>query len=272
MTLRRVERAVEKLAAQSVAERRARFDPRRAEIIVAGAVILEAAMRHLAIDSVVAVDTGLRNGILVDLARRSPAAAAAAAASRAAAARAVARRFNFDEAHARQTARLALDLFDQLPALHGLPASARGLLEAAALLHDVGHAVSPTRHHKHTFYLVSSADIPGFSDRERLLVALVGRYHRRSAPERHRPDLEELPAGEFRLVRRLVALLRIADALDRSHHQPVVTLRAATRDGVVKVLARTRGAVDLELWDVAREAPLFRTVFGKRLEVERARR
>ncbi|WP_242336337.1 MULTISPECIES: Ppx/GppA phosphatase family protein [Anaeromyxobacter] len=272
MTLRDVKRAVEELASDSIAERRRRFEPRRAEIIVAGAVILEAAMRHLGLDSIAAVDTGLRNGILVDLARRSPAAVAAAQASRAAAALAFGRRFNFDEGHARQTARLALDLFDQLAELHALPASARGLLEAAALLHDVGHAVSPTRHHKHTFYLVSSADIPGLSDRERLLVALVARYHRRSPPERHRPDLEDLPAGEFRLVRRLVALLRVADALDRSHHQPVVSVRAARKNGVVRVLARTRGPVDLELWDVAREASLFRAVFHASIHVERARR
>jgi exopolyphosphatase/guanosine-5'-triphosphate,3'-diphosphate pyrophosphatase len=272
MTLRSMRRAAEKLAGQSIAERREQFEPRRAEIIVAGAVILEGAMRHLGLESILAVDTGLRNGILLDLARRSPAAAAAAAAGRAAAALAFGRRFNFDEVHARHTARLALDLFDQLAELHRLPASARGILEAAALLHDVGHAVSPTRHHKHTFYLVSSADIPGFSDRERLLVALVARYHRRSAPERHRPDLEDLPAGEFRLVRRLVALLRIADALDRSHHQPIVNIRTAKKNGVVNVLARARGPVDLELWDVAREAPLFRKVFGTRIHVERARR
>lgn len=272
MTRRRVERTVERLAAQTPGERRRRFEPRRAEIIVAGAVILEAAMRHLRLSSLVAVDTGLRNGILVDLVRRSPAAVAAAAASRAAAAIAFGRRFNFDEGHALHTARLALELFDQLPRVHGLPPSARGLLEAAALVHDVGHAVSPTRHHKHTFYLVSSADIPGFSDRERLLVALVARYHRRSPPERNRPDLEELSSGEFRVVRRLVGLLRVADALDRSHHQPVAGVRASVRDGVVDVLTRTRGPVDLELWDVAREAPLFRATFGKRLEVGRARR
>jgi exopolyphosphatase/guanosine-5'-triphosphate,3'-diphosphate pyrophosphatase len=272
MTLRKVERAVEDMAAMTLAERRRSFEPRRAEIIVAGAVILEAAMRQLGLESVVAVDTGLRNGILLDLARRTPAAAAAAAAGRSAAAVALGRRFGFDERHARQSAELAVSLFDQLAALHRLPASARSVLEAAALLHDVGHAVSPSRHHKHTFYLVSNADIPGFSDEERRLVALVARYHRRSVPERHRPDLEALSAPDFRLVRRLVALLRVADALDRSHGQPVVALRASWRDGAVRVVARTRGPVDLELWDVAREAPFFRAVFNKRLSIEPARR
>jgi exopolyphosphatase/guanosine-5'-triphosphate,3'-diphosphate pyrophosphatase len=272
MTLRKVERAVDDMAAMSLAERRRCFEPRRAEIIVAGGVILEAAMRQLGLGSIVAVDTGLRNGILLDLARRSPAAAAAVAAGRSAAAIALGRRFGFDEPHARKSAELAVSLFDQLAGLHRLPASARSILEAAALLHDVGHAVSPNRHHRHTFYLVSNADIPGFSDEERRLVALVARYHRRSAPERGRPDLEALSATDLRLVRRLVAILRVADALDRSHHQPVVDLRAAWRDGAVRVAAHARGPMDLELWDVAREAPLFRAVYGKRLVVEAVRR
>jgi exopolyphosphatase/guanosine-5'-triphosphate,3'-diphosphate pyrophosphatase len=269
LTLRKVERAVEEMADLSLGERRRRYEPRRAEIIVAGAVILEAAMRHLSLEAVVAVDTGLRNGILLDLARRSPGAAAAAAADRAHAVLALGRRFGFDEKHAIQTARLSLALFDQLAGIHALPASARGLLEAAALLHDVGHAVSPNRHHKHTYYLVSNADIPGFSDRERLLVALVARYHRRSAPDRNRPDLADLPLSDFRLVRRLVGLLRVADALDRSHHQPVHDVRGISRNGVVRVRANARAALDLELWDVAREAALFRAIFGHRLEVER---
>ena len=267
LTRRRLERTVAELAGMTLAERRRRFEPRRAEIVVAGAVILEAAMRHLGLDTVVAVDTGLRNGVLRDLMRRSPAAAAAAAEGRTDAVVALGRRFGFDERHARQVARLALDLFDQLAAVHRLPASARGLLEAAALLHDVGHAVSPQRHHKHTFYLVANADVPGFSDQERLLVALVARYHRRTPPEAGRPDLEELTAGELRLVRRLVALLRVADALDRSHHQPVAAIRAVLRDGVVRVAARARGPVDLELWDVAREAAYFRQAIGRRVEV-----
>lgn len=267
LTRRRLEKLVKELAGLTLAERRRRFEPRRAEIIVAGAVILEAAMRHLGLEAVVAVDTGLRNGVLRDLARRTPAAAEAVAAQRTRSAAAVGRRFGFDERHARQVARLALQLFDQLAGLHGLPASARSVLEAGALLHDVGHAVSPQRHHKHTFYLVQNADIAGFSDQERHLVALVARYHRRTPPERGRPDLEDLRPGELRQLRRMVALLRVADALDRSHHQPVLDLRAAARGRAVRVVARTHGPIDLELWDVAREAAWFRAAMGRRLEV-----
>ena len=272
LTLRRLERMVDRLAGLSLAERRRQFEPRRAEIIVAGAVILEACMRHLRLEAISAVGTGLRNGVLRDLARRSPAAVAAAAEGRTEAVLALGHRFGFDERHARQVARLALALFDQLAGLHRLPASARGLLEAAALLHDVGHAVSPQRHHKHTFYLVANADVAGFADQERQIVALVARYHRRTPPEAGRPDLKGLAPGQVLLVRRLVALLRVADALDRSHAQSVQAVRAAVLDGRVRVVARTRAAIDLELWDVAREAGFFRQALGRRLEVVASKR
>jgi exopolyphosphatase/guanosine-5'-triphosphate,3'-diphosphate pyrophosphatase len=271
MTLRQVSRTVEDLADTTLSERRRRFEPRRAEIIVAGAVILEAAMRRVGVRAIVAVDTGLRNGVLRDLLRRTPAALAAAELDRSRAALDLGRRFAFDEPHAVQVARLALALYDRLARIHGLPASSRPLLEAAAILHDLGHAVSPNRHHKHTFYIVSNSDVPGFTDRERELVALVARYHRRSAPDRTRADLEHLSGDALRTVRRLVAILRIADALDRSHHQPVEGLRAELRRGLVRVVARARGPLDLELWDVAREAGLFRQVFGRKLEVVKGR-
>jgi exopolyphosphatase/guanosine-5'-triphosphate,3'-diphosphate pyrophosphatase len=104
------------------------------------------------------------------------------------------------------------------------------------------------------------------------MVALIARYHRRSPPERGRPDLEALSAAELRLLRRLVALLRIADALDRSHHQPVEGLRASARPGLVQVSARARGDIDLELWDVEREAAWFRRAMGRRIAVQASRR
>lgn len=257
-----VARAVDDLAAMSLAERRHRLDPKRAEIIVAGAAVLEAAMRHLGVGSITAVGTGLRNGILVELSRRDEGRRDGESTE---ALLALGRRFQFDEPHAQQVARLALVLYDRLARLHALPPVARRLLHAAALLHDVGHAVSPASHHKHTYYLVANADLPGFSDRERELVALVARYHRRSHPGRNRRDLERLSAGELGLLRKLVAILRVADALDRSHQQPVRDVRAEVRRGAVDVRVAARGPLDLELWDAAREAALFQRVFKKRL-------
>jgi exopolyphosphatase / guanosine-5'-triphosphate,3'-diphosphate pyrophosphatase len=259
-----ITRAVEGLASMSVAERRKHFDPRRAEIVVAGIVVLEAAMRHLGLASISAVGTGLRNGILVELSRSGQRVENGTSAE---AVLALGRRFRFDEGHAAQVARLSLDLYDRLERVHRLPRPARPLLEAAALLHDVGHAVSPQAHHKHTYYLVSNADLPGFSERERELVALVARYHRRSAPTRRRGDLEELSAAELTLVRKLVAILRVADALDRSHQQPVRAVRVEVGKRAIALRLAARGPLELELWDAAREASLFQRVFARRLVI-----
>ncbi len=264
-TGKEIAKAVEELAEMGIEERRRHFDPRRAEIVVAGAVILEAAVNHLGLGAVTSVDTGLRNGLLLDLLQRGT--AQRDDRSGAEGALALGRRFEFDERHAVQVGALAVTLFEDLASLHGLPLTARRVLEAAAVLHDVGNAVSFHKHHKHTFYLVANADMPGFANRERELVATVARYHRRSTPDRKRADLSHLSAAELTTLRKLAALLRIANALDASHQQPVRELRAEQRNGVVTLRLRLRGPADLELWDADREAQFFREVFRKRLEL-----
>jgi exopolyphosphatase/guanosine-5'-triphosphate,3'-diphosphate pyrophosphatase len=260
---RRISHAVEALAEMSPERRRKRFDPRRADIIVSGAVILEGVVKHLGVDAVTAVNRGLRDGLLVDLLYRQD--ASREDTSLADAALVIGRRFFFDEKHSRHVARLALDLFDQLAALHHLPLSTRPYLEVAALLHDIGNAVSYERHHKHTYYLIHHADIPGLAERERELVARVARYHRRSAPDLRHSGLEGLLPSEARTVRKLATLLRVADSLDRSHQQAIKSLKALrNREGVTLHL-RSRQPLDLELWNAEREVANFRGVFGKRL-------
>jgi exopolyphosphatase / guanosine-5'-triphosphate,3'-diphosphate pyrophosphatase len=264
-TRKEIGRAVETLAAMSIDERRRHFEPRRAEIVVAGAAILEAAVRHLGLTAVTSVDTGLRNGILVDLMRRrAPSPGDRSAAD---AALALGRRFGIDERHALHVASLAVALFEDLAELHALPFSARRVLEAAAVLHDIGNAVSFHKHHKHTFYLVANADMPGFSDHERELVAFVARYHRRSTPDRARADLAPLSSAELATVRKLAAILRVANALDASHQQPVRAARAVAARGAISLRLRLRGPADLELWDVDREGKFLAEVFRKRLEI-----
>ena len=264
-TARQLTRAVEELVEMGPDERRRRFEPRRADVIVPGAVILEALAHRLHLKSVTAVEGGVRDGVLVDLMRRRRAGDDHSLAD---AALAMGRRFYFDERHARQVAFLALELFDRMAEVHALPASARPMLEVAALLHDIGHAVNYQRHHKHTYYLIQNADLPGIADRQRELIARVARYHRRSPPEPTHALMQDLNRTEAQLVRKLSTILRVADSLDRSHHQPVKRATVSLRDGVVSVKLGSRVALDLELWDVAHEAPLFRRVFGKRLDVQ----
>jgi exopolyphosphatase/guanosine-5'-triphosphate,3'-diphosphate pyrophosphatase len=264
-TVEQISHAVEKLARMAPEERHRRFDARRADVIVAGAVILEALTRHLGLHAVTAVDRGLRHGVLVDLVRRrfrdaddSPLLDAA---------RTLGRRLFFDEGHALQVARLAIAMFDQMAPLHRLPMAVRPFLEAASVLHDIGHSVSYQKHHRHTEYLVRNGDIPGLTDRERDIVARIARFHRRSPPDLHHPGMDGLTPSEARLVRKLATILRVADALDRSHAQPVSNLRAEIRGNRVALRLAARGPADLELWDVAHEARLFRQVFGATLVV-----
>jgi len=267
-TVRQLTRATDSLAELSPQRRRKRFDPRRADIIVSGAVILEVVARHLGVDAVTVVNRGLRDGILVDLLHRQDGTQDASLAD---AALTLGRRFFIDEKHARQVAKLALALFDELAALHQLPLSVRPYLEVAALLHDIGYAVNRERHHKHTYYLLHHADLPGLADRERELVARVARYHRRTPPELAHSGMAGLTAPEARTVRKLATLLRVANALDRGHHQPIRRLKATHGREVVTLHLTSKQPVDLELWSAEREAAHFRRVFGKRLAFHVAR-
>ena len=264
-TAEQISRAVDKLARMDPNERHKRFDTRRADVIVAGAVILEALAHHLGLHAVTAVERGLRHGMLVDLVRRRF--RDAPDPSLLNAARSLGRRFFFDEAHALQVTRLALAMFDQLAALHRLPMAVRPYLEVASALHDIGHAVSYQKHHRHTEYLIRNGDFPGLADRERDITARIARFHRRSAPDLHHPGMEGLSVGEARCVRKLATMLRVADSLDRSHAQPISHLRAAIGEGRVVLHVATSGPADLELWDVAHETQLFRRVFGVRLVI-----
>jgi exopolyphosphatase/guanosine-5'-triphosphate,3'-diphosphate pyrophosphatase len=265
-----VARAVDDIAAMTPAARRRRFDPARAEIIVAGAVVLEAVARHLDLASIAATDRGLRDGLLLDLARRHRPGEAGRRLHGAAIA--VGRTMRFDEAHARKVAEIALVIHDAVAGPGGAgDARARRYLEVAALLHDAGHAIGYQRHHKHAAYIIQHADMPGLTDRERDLISRIARFHRRSEPSLTHSGMEGLSRAEALLVRRLATILRVADALDRSHHQPVRAVRAALRDRALVLRLEPTGPLELELWDVGHDLALFRRVFGRRLIVEPAR-
>lgn len=269
-TRKQISRAVKDLAAMTIDERRSHFDPARAEVILAGAVIVEAVVKGLHLESITAVPSGLRDGVLVDMIRSGR--GQVYDPSLGEAAMTLGKRFGVDERHARQVASLSLELFDRLAPLHKLPVSVRPLLEAAALLHDVGHAVNYQKHHRHTFYLIHQADIPGLSDHQRHMVASIARYHRGSPPSAEHTAMVGFSAIEVQQVTKLATLLRVADCLDRSHHQPVRHVRARTENGRVSLKVVAERPVDLELWDAAREADLFRKVFRKRLHLDWARR
>jgi exopolyphosphatase / guanosine-5'-triphosphate,3'-diphosphate pyrophosphatase len=178
-----------------------------------------------------------------------------------------ARRNGWDEPHSRQVTKLALSLFDQTAELHELGPSERELLEVAGLLHDVGFAVAQSSHHKHSLYLIRNADLDGFGQEELAVIANVARYHRKALPSERHPDFQALSEGERLLVRRLAALLRIADGLDADHFQVVQEVEVHLEDGIARLDLRARDLPDRDVWAAEQGGDLFEKEFGRRLEL-----
>lgn len=202
----------------------------RADIIVAGFTVVDRLMKHLGATHVHVHPGGVRDGLIlnvIDELLTSKDAARGAANERLAGVRAFAQRCRYERQHSEQVAMLALSIYDQLcegsSLLPGLGADAREreLLEAAAVLHDIGILVEYRRHHKHSRVMIQHAELPGLTPREIEIISLVARYHRRSEPSTKHADFAALSAQDRELVERLAGILRLADGLDRSHAQRV---------------------------------------------------
>jgi exopolyphosphatase/guanosine-5'-triphosphate,3'-diphosphate pyrophosphatase len=246
--------------------------PKRAEIIVAGAAVLSRFLQDLQLPSFYYCSAGLRDGIIADLEQRGVGRELSQLdRDQRLVVETMARRYGVSLAHARQVANLANQLFTSLQPLHELPPPIGKLLEAAAYLHDVGHYVSESRHHKHSFYLVANSDLPGFTNREREFIANLCRFHRKAMPASDHAALDGLNYEERRALVMLTPLLRIADNLDRSHEKRVENLECSVRDGTVTLKLGSKGDIDLDQWAAERSAETFREVYGRDIVLSRVK-
>ena len=169
--------------------------------------------------------------------------------------------------HGARVARLALRLFDQLQRDHQLARPAREWLEFAALLHDVGHHISHTNHQRHAYYLITNGELLGFRRDEIEIIAQTARYHGKGTPKESDETFAALSAPKRQTVRTLSALLRIADALDRSHYGVVRDVSVLRRDGRLTLQLETAGDdAALEIWEARQRTKLLERVTG--LDVE----
>lgn len=244
---------------------------KRAEIIIAGAAVVVLAMRDLDIDEITYSDAGLRDGVLIDLAarhKRDPRGLQFLTDERLQSVEALAEHYGETSVHSKYVARLARDLFHVMQPVHQLDDSYGVLLEAAALLHNVGHYVNASKHHKHSFYLIANSDLPGYTELERLLIANVARYHRGAPPSMDHDGFQLLPYKERKPVEKLAALLRLADACDNSRKRVVESVLATPRDGKVELRLLSSAEAQLERWAAEKCAPIFRDAFDRKLSVE----
>jgi exopolyphosphatase/guanosine-5'-triphosphate,3'-diphosphate pyrophosphatase len=158
-------------------------------------------------------------------------------------------------------------LFEELECVHDLDNDDREILAAAAVLHDIGQRIAYTRHHKHSYYLISESELPGFDPEAVEIVANVARYHRRADPSPKHEPFSALEASDRDRVTRMASILRLADALDREHLQKVTDVFANIRDGSVELSLEGDGDLELERWALDRKKRLFEETFGLKVSV-----
>ncbi|TAE21980.1 MAG: Ppx/GppA family phosphatase [Candidatus Kapaibacterium sp.] len=251
------------------------MDPKRADIIVGGALILEQAITRLNIQEITISDYALREGILFDHYQKQ---------------------FNIeryhhlsqlryksvqnlcdtcqvDINHAEHVCFLALQLFDALhrARLHSLGESERELLEAASLLHDVGYHISADQHHKHSYYIIRNTPLLGFTNNEEELIANIARYHRKSHPKAKHENYVRVPPEKRPLVNILAGILRITEGLDRRRQRLINTIVVELQDTTLRILLSCRECEDkpdIELWSAERRTGLLEEVLGKKIVLE----
>jgi exopolyphosphatase / guanosine-5'-triphosphate,3'-diphosphate pyrophosphatase len=176
---------------------------------------------------------------------------------------------DWDTAHCRHVRDLALALFDQLAALHSLGRDDRDLLEAAALLHDIGWKISGAKHHKHSYRLIheNRRSLSDFPADQVELIANIARYHRKALPSPKHEPFAALSAADQQRVCQLAALLRVADGLDRPHRQAVQRLNCRVEGGMVRVTIQVRLDPDDHLTGGERKRDLFEEIFARQLEI-----
>src|SRR6201998_374600 len=218
----------------------------RADVMAIAAITFVTLGRYLNLRTLAIPGVGIREGLIQEIARdafsrKEPHRYSEAARQLLVGTRSFARRMEYDQRHAEHVRELSILLFDKLQPGHHLSAESRVLLEAGALLHDVGHMISHRGHHKHGEYLALNGDIPGLEGRERAVVAALVRYHnRKSEPAGHHAAYSALNNNDKREARRLAAILRIAEALDHSHRERVTNVDASFQRGAVKLQASAR--------------------------------
>ncbi len=251
------------------------LDAKRQDQIIAGAVLVRELFHQLDLKRMNLCNAALREGILVDyLSRHSPELQIRREVPdpRRRSVLDLGRRCDWHQTHAEQVAKLALQFFDGLKEIHQLDRRDRELIEYGALLHDIGWHISPEDHHKHGMYLIQHGSLKEFQPEEIAIIALLVRYHRKSKPKLTHDSFAKLSTKARKVVRVGAAILRVADALDRTHCSAVsgIKVRLGTRRAKLTITAR--GDTEMELWAARRKMDLFAEVFGRTISFDLSKR
>jgi exopolyphosphatase/guanosine-5'-triphosphate,3'-diphosphate pyrophosphatase len=245
------------------------LNPARADIILGGLVVGAEIMARLESRRLTISGYGIREGLLLEMARVTPKPADPGEA-RERSVLSFAERCHYEVMHSHHVRDLALQLFDAIGSRLGCDSADRRILSDAALLHDVGYHINYENHHKHSYHLIVHADLLGISPEEQVAIAHVARYHRGAPPKRSHEAYMQLDRGWQRRVRRLSALLRVADGFDRGHASAVKKIKVRWGERALRLTPVPSSKVRnlrLELWGASRKAALLAKVSGSTVEV-----
>ena len=245
--------------------------PRRSEIVVAGAQVYAELLEHFALGGFRYSDMGLRDGMLAQmLAEQDPRTIAHQQYERDRweAVLETCRRYGVDPRQAEPVRQHAVQLFQDMRAVHELPAEYQTWLEAAAMLRDIGKFMNYQGHHRHAQYIVANSEIFGFNATQRVITSAIARYIGKSRPEPEGRTMRQVPPEEHEHVRRAVVLLRLAVALNQDRASDVLRVKVRVYPRQVMLeLSPGRTGAELELWSLRKEADYFREVFRRELFV-----
>jgi exopolyphosphatase/guanosine-5'-triphosphate,3'-diphosphate pyrophosphatase len=280
LTVTDISELVQRLRKMNVIERTAipGMPERRAEVILAGAVILLEVMNMLRVETVTVCERALREGVIVDWMLKHGyihSKLQFQSTIRQRSVLQIAKKYQINLEHSDRIADFALTLFDQtIGKLHNWGVEERKLLWAAALLHNCGYYVSHSSHHKHSYYLIRHSDLLGYNETEIEIIANIARYHRKSPPKKKHDNYRNLLHKEHRqMVNQLSAILRLAVALDRRQIGAISQIEceylANNREFIISIFPSIKGdKCDLELWSLDYKKGIFEEEFGLKLLVK----
>jgi len=243
------------------------IDPTRSDIILAGSLILEYFINKLSINKILISPYALREGIVFDTISKAKDIQEFKHLShlRFETIKSLSKKFQVDDVHSEHVKNISLKIFDHTKQFHKLSNLEREMLEASALLHDAGYLISHDQHHKHSYYIITHSDMPGFTNDEAEIIGNIARYHRKSHPKKKHENFSHLSAHWQQIVKILSGILRLGEGIDRRRKQFVrdIDISVHSDNLNIKLIASDPSIPpDIEIWGAKRRTPLLEESLG----------
>lgn len=248
------------------------IDIDRADIILGGALIFEHFLKELNIDRILISPYALREGIVFDTVQKIKELNEYKHLThlRYQTVLNLCTKFQVESNHSDHVRNISLKIFDALSIFHKLGSAEREMLEAASLLHDVGYIISHDQHHKHSYYIITHSDMPGFTNDEAEMIGIIARYHRKSHPKKKHPEFTNLSFKKQEIVKILAGILRLSEGIDRRRKQYVkdVNIHIKARTVLIKLIPACNESYDIEVWGANRRVSLLEESLGIKIIIE----